>query len=173
MKSIQPRKQRKMLYEMPSHRRVRLFSASLSPALRTSHGVNSVPLRTGDTVRIMRGDKKGSEAKINRVDRSRYRIFIEGITREKVDGTAVLIPIHPSKVMITSLNMDDKWRQESLKVAAPKEIEKPVEKARPVKAKKQRKARKPPKAPTEKAKAPRRRKAKVSEVEKAEEIKSG
>ena len=42
------------------------------------------------------------------------RIYIEGVTREKVDGTRVFIPIHPSKVIITKLNLDDKRRVEAL-----------------------------------------------------------
>jgi len=59
----------------------------------------------------MRGDRKGFEGKVSQVDRTKYRIFVEGVTREKVDGTAISIPIHPSKVMITRLDLDDKWRR--------------------------------------------------------------
>ena len=114
MKTIQPRKQHKMLHEAPSHVRSKLFSASLSSTLKDTHKVNSIPVRTGDTVRLMRGDKKGVEGKVTRVDRSKYRLFVEGITREKVDGTAIQVPIHPSKVMITSLNLDDKWRKKAM-----------------------------------------------------------
>jgi hypothetical protein len=36
------------------------------------------------------------------------------VTREKVDGSTMLVPIHPSKVMITGLNLEDKWRREIL-----------------------------------------------------------
>jgi len=71
-------------------------------------------VRTIDTVKITRGDRKGFEGKVSRVDRKKYRIFVEGVTREKVDGTTTLIPIHPSKVMITRLNLDDKWRRKML-----------------------------------------------------------
>ncbi|MDH5690407.1 MAG: 50S ribosomal protein L24, partial [Candidatus Bathyarchaeota archaeon] len=58
--------------------------------------------------------RKGSEGKVTRVDRKNYRIFVEGVDREKVDGTKTFIPIHPSKVMITRLNLDDKWRKKIL-----------------------------------------------------------
>jgi len=109
-----PRKQRKRLYQAPLHKRYEKFSASLSPELRKSHNINSIPVRTGDTVRIMRGERKGFEGKVSGVDRTKYRIFVEGVTREKVDGTATLIPIHTSKVMITRLNLDDKWRRGKL-----------------------------------------------------------
>jgi large subunit ribosomal protein L24 len=82
----------------------------------------------GDTVKIMRGDRRGFEGKVTRVDRQKYRIFVEGITREKVDGSTIQIPIHPSKVMITRLNLDDKWRKEALKrKIKEKPVEKPVE----------------------------------------------
>ena len=168
MKTIQPRKQHKMLLEAPSHIRSKLFSAHLSPSLSETHKVSSIPIRTGDTVRIMRGDKKGVEGKVTRVDRRKYRLFVEGITREKVDGTAIPVPIHPSKVMVTNLNLDDKWRRESLKAEAPKEVEKQAE----IPAE-ERKKRKPRKAASEKAKAPRKRRTKKSEAKKEGEAETG
>lgn len=148
MKITQPRKQRKKMYQAPQHNRYRRFSAPLSSALKSSHNTNSVPVRTGDTVRVMRGDYKGFEGKINRVDRGKYRIFIEGVSMEKVDGSTVLIPIHPSKVMITHLKLDDKWRKEILKrkggVSEKAELakEKPIEEAEPEPPKKKRKRKK-------------------------------
>ena len=128
MKATKPRKQRKKLYHAPLHERYKHFSAPLSPELKSSHGANSVPVRTGDTVRVLRGDRKGLEGKVTRVDRTEYRIFIEGVTREKVDGTSITVPVHPSKVMITRLNLDDKWRREILKrKSVGKKIELPEE----------------------------------------------
>jgi len=114
MKTTKPGKQRKRLYQAPLNERYKRFSASLSSKLKESHGTNSVPVRNGDTVMIMRGDRKGSEGKVTQINRKNYRILIEGATREKVDGTTTLIPIHPSKVMITRLNLDDKWRKKIL-----------------------------------------------------------
>jgi large subunit ribosomal protein L24 len=115
VKTTKPRKQRKRLHQAPLHKRYKRFSAPLSPKLKESHNINSVPVRTGDTVQIMAGDRKGFEGKVTGVDRGKYRVFVEGVTREKVDGTPVPIPLHPSKVMITQLNLDDKWRRETLK----------------------------------------------------------
>jgi large subunit ribosomal protein L24 len=115
MKITSPRKQRKSLYQDPLHKRYKRFSAPLVPKLKISHNTNSVAVRTGDTVRIMRGDRKGLEGKVSLVNRKNYRIFVEGVTREKVDGTTIPVLIHPSKVMIVNLNLDDKWRREILK----------------------------------------------------------
>lgn len=115
MKTTKPTKQRKRLHQAPLHKRYKSFSAPLSPELKKSYNTKSIPVRTGDSAKLMRGDRRGFEGKVSRVDRTAYRIFIEGVTREKVDGTTMLIPIHPSKVMITRLNLDDKWRRKVLK----------------------------------------------------------
>src|SRR3972149_2440671 len=125
-----PGKQRKMLFNAPAHLRHKIMSAPLSPELVKSRGAKTLPVRKGDTVRIMRGDHKGFEGKISRVDLKSYRIYVEGLTREKVDGTAVFVSVHPSKVMIKNLSLDDKWRKAILerKTEMPKKEEKVVKK---------------------------------------------
>lgn len=140
MKTVKPRKRRRRLFQAPLHQRRREFSAPLSAELKKAHNTNSFPVRTGDSVRIMRGDRKGLEGKVSRVDRAKYRVFVEGVTREKVDGTTILVPIHPSKVRITSLNLDDKRRREILKRKG-RETElpekKPAREKKPERSKKQ------------------------------------
>jgi large subunit ribosomal protein L24 len=109
-----PGKQRKMLFKAPAHLRHKIMSAPLSPELVKSRGVKTLPVRKGDTIRIMRGDHEGFEGKIQRINLSEYRIYVEGLTREKVDGTTIFVSVHPSKVMIRNLSLDDKWRKEIL-----------------------------------------------------------
>jgi len=118
-----------MVHQAPDHIRHKLFAAPLTPELKSTHGVKGIPVRSGDTVRVMRGDHKGLEGKITRIDRRKYRVYIEGLTREKVDGTTVFVPIHPSKVMITRLNLEDKWRKKILerKKVARKKVEEVAE----------------------------------------------
>ncbi len=113
-KTVKPSKQRKRLFQAPYHIRGKILSAHLSSELRSTYNTRSLPVRTGDTVRVLRGDYKGVEGKVMRVDRKKYRIFIEGITREKADGTTILVPIHPSNVEIIRLNLDDKFRKKIL-----------------------------------------------------------
>ena len=72
-------------------------------------------MRTGDTVRIVRGDFSGVEGKVSNIDTTRQRLFVEGVTREKVAGTSEKVSIHCTKVILTRLNLDDKWRADSLK----------------------------------------------------------
>lgn len=185
-----PSKQRKMLFQAPDHIRYKHFAAPLSPELRASHGVRTLQVRSGDTVRIMRGDRKGFEGKVTRIDRKKYRIYVEGLTREKVDGTTIFIPIHPSKVMITRLNLDDKWRKKILErkkkarkkmeeVVAEKPPEEIVEEKvaveeRPPEKKPKRKKRKVAKKPAEEKeeeKPKRRKKVKKARKKKTEKEK--
>ena len=144
-----PGKQRKRMYNAPAHLRHKFMAAPLSAELISSKGAKALPVRKGDTVRIMRGDHKGFEGKVSRVDLKRYRIFIEGLTREKVDGTNIFVSVHPSKVTIKNLKLDDKWRKRIVErkeeLERPKEekkvekvekvVEKPPKKAKAVKAK--------------------------------------
>jgi len=117
-----PRKQRKRLYNAPAHIRHKIMAAPLTKELAKKHGVKTLPVRKGDTVRIQRGDNKGFEGKISRVDLKNYRIYLEGLTREKVDGTNVFLQVHPSKVIIKNFSLNDKKRK------AVVERKKPLEK---------------------------------------------
>ncbi|MFA5571525.1 MAG: 50S ribosomal protein L24 [Crenarchaeota archaeon] len=133
-KTKNPGKQRKMLHNAPAHIRQKIMAAPLSSELSASRGAKTLPVRKGDTVRILRGDNKGFEGKISRVDRKMYRIYLEGLTREKVDGTNIFLSVHPSKVQIRNLNLDDKYRKDIVlgRKKAPEKKEKT--KATPAKA---------------------------------------
>lgn len=176
-----PGLQRKRLFQAPLHLRYKQFAAPLSAELKRARGFNALPVRRGDTVRIMRGDRKGIEGKVSKIDRKNYRISVEGVTREKVDGTAIPVLIHPSKVMIINLNLDDKWRRDMVnrkeKKAKGEVAEKPEEKAEKKPRKKRTKKPKARKKPAEvkeakeepaKKKTRRRTKKKAEKEEGAE-----
>jgi large subunit ribosomal protein L24 len=63
----------------------------------------------------VRGDFAGVEGKVTEVDTKKQRLFVEGLTREKTAGTSTNASVHSSKVVITRLVLDDKWRAESVK----------------------------------------------------------
>ncbi len=136
-----PSKQRKRLFNAPAHIRHKLMSAPLSRELTASRGAKTLPVRKGDTILIKRGDNKGFEGKVSRVDLKAFRIYVEGLTREKVDGTNIFLPIHPSKVEIRNLNLDDKWRKNILER---KQVVEKTAKAEKPKAKPAKKAEKAP-----------------------------
>jgi len=103
-----------MLYNAPLHKLPKLMSAHLSPELRERYGRRSFPVRAGDKVRILRGEFRGVEGKVTKVDRERQMVYVENVTVKKADGTTVQKPVHVSNVMITELNLDDEYRKQAL-----------------------------------------------------------
>ncbi|MHC1584875.1 MAG: 50S ribosomal protein L24 [Candidatus Syntropharchaeia archaeon] len=114
-KSKKPRKQRKFRYQAPLHIRRKMMSALLSKELREKYGKRNIPIRTGDTVKVMRGQHKGHEGKVRSVNLKTGRITVEGVTVAKADLSEVPRPIHPSNVMITKLELKDRLREEILR----------------------------------------------------------
>ena len=108
--SKQPRKQRKALYNAPAHARGKHLSATLSKDLRADLGKRSLPLRSGDKVRVLRGDFKGHEGEVLSVDYGSYKVTIEDVTLSKPDGTAVFLPVDPSNLMIIDADTKDDRR---------------------------------------------------------------
>ena len=84
--------------------------SSLSKELRQRYQLRSLRVRKGDTVKIMRGQFKGKQGKVDRADAKNRRIFIEKIEVGKKDGSKALFPIDPTNVQITELGSDDKKR---------------------------------------------------------------
>ncbi|MGC9108354.1 MAG: 50S ribosomal protein L24 [Infirmifilum sp.] len=111
--SSKPTKVRKReVYTAPLHVRSKRIIAPLSKELREKLGVRRVRVRKGDRVLIVRGSFKGHEGKVVRVNIKKERIYVEGAVLRKADGTEVPFPIHPSKVIITELDLSDKRRKE-------------------------------------------------------------
>jgi len=108
--SIQPRKQRKARYNAPAHARGKYLSASLSKDLREKVGKKSLPVRSGDKVRVVRGDFKGHEGEVLTVDYSSYKVTIEEVTLAKPDGTSSFLPVDPSNLVIIEVDLKDDRR---------------------------------------------------------------
>ena len=116
-KSKKARKQRKYRKHLPMHARIKLMNAHLSKELRGKYKRRHIPVRTGDKVKVLRGQFKKKEGKIERVDRKKERLYIDGIEIVKKEGTKVLMPIHPSNVIVMDLDMSDKKRRQKLEGA--------------------------------------------------------
>ena len=94
------------------------FGSLLSTELRERHGRRSARPRLGDSVRIVRGEFKGIEGKVTKVDPKSGTVNVEGVTREKLKGGTAPVPIHSSNVIITTLVLDDKLRKRKLEASA-------------------------------------------------------
>jgi large subunit ribosomal protein L24 len=108
--SVKGRKQRKYRVFAPLHSRHKMLGANLSKDLRKKYGKRSASLRKGDNVRIMNGQFADQKGKILIVNTRKFKVYIEGIQRNKRDGTKVNVPIDPSNLQIIELNLDDKKR---------------------------------------------------------------
>nr|XP_039325528.1 60S ribosomal protein L26-like [Saimiri boliviensis boliviensis] len=97
----------KRLFNAPFHIRRKIMSSPLSKELRQKYKVRSMPIRKDDEVQVVRGHCKGQEiGKVVQVYRKKYVIYIERVQREKADGATVHVGVHPSKVVITRLQLD-------------------------------------------------------------------
>ncbi|MBD3249685.1 50S ribosomal protein L24 [Candidatus Woesearchaeota archaeon] len=112
--SRQTRKQRKYRFNAPLHVKNKFIASHLSKELKEKHKKRSITLRRGDKIIVTRGQFSKKTGKVDRIDTKKGRIFVTGIEKTKKDGTKVAIPLTPSNLMITELNLEDKKRKESL-----------------------------------------------------------
>jgi len=114
--STKANKQRKARANAPLHMKKRMVAAHLSSALMSEYNVRSLPVRKGDTVKLLRGAKdfKTSEAKVASVDLKSCKIIVENVTVPKADGTQKPRPVDPSDVLLTKLDLSDPWRKSKL-----------------------------------------------------------
>ncbi len=116
--SKRPGKQRKYRKNAPLHIKRKFLSTHLSKELIKKHGKRNIPVVTGDKVKVVRGQYKGRENKVERVDVKTTRVYVTGIERPKKDGSKSLVPVRPSSIIITELNLADKKRKASLEKKA-------------------------------------------------------
>jgi large subunit ribosomal protein L24 len=114
LKSIQPRKQRRLLANAPLHQRRKRMSSHLSKDLKKKYLRRSFPIRKGDSVKIVRGEFKGLSGKITDVDRTSYSVKVDAAKKKNVKGTEVEVPIHPSNLIITEFDLKDELRRRSI-----------------------------------------------------------
>ena len=116
--STQPRKQRRASFQASSFDRHRQMAVSLSRDLRARSRRRALPLRKGDTVRIISGSFKGREERVTKVDMESLRVTLDNVTIKKVDQKLKPLPIRSTHLILTRLNLADPWRRRILNVSA-------------------------------------------------------
>ncbi len=114
--SQQPRRQRKAAYSADHFERRRRMAVPLSRELRQRYGRRSVPVRKGDTVRVLSGSYVGREERVAKVDRRSYGVTLDNITGKTADQKLKPLPIRTSHLLLIRLNLSDAWRRRTLKV---------------------------------------------------------
>ena len=128
MQSIKSRKQRKELFNAPSHKKRKWIASHLEENLLLKYDKRSISVVKGDTVKVMRGSFKGHEDKVAHVNVKKRCVEIEGLTMTKADGKKIAKPIHASNLLVTKLNLTDKWRRKKLERGLSEETKKEIEK---------------------------------------------
>jgi large subunit ribosomal protein L24 len=112
--SSQPRKQRLARLMAPHHQARKQMASHLSEELLLKYNRRSLTVIKGDEVKLMRGDHKGTSGKVLTIDARFRKVTVDGITNKKADGTEVPLPVDPSNLLITKLNLEDNRRRGKL-----------------------------------------------------------
>jgi large subunit ribosomal protein L24 len=88
----------------------------LSRELRARFHRRSVPLRKGDTVRVMKGSYLGREERVAKIGRRDYTVTLDNVTLKTGEEKLKPLPIRTNHLVIIRLNLADEWRRETLKV---------------------------------------------------------
>lgn len=103
--SMQPRKKRKAMYNAPLHAARKYLHSPLSKELRKKEGTRAMLVRTGDKVKVMRGEHAGKTAKVVEVDYKTRKVYLEGIAVQgRKTKKQSYIPLDSSKLLITELS---------------------------------------------------------------------
>jgi large subunit ribosomal protein L24 len=111
-----PRRQRRALYTAPTSERRRRMTVALSRELRRRFRRRNVPIRKGDTVRVLSGSFVGREERVARVSRRDYSVTLDNVTLKTAEEKLKPLALRTSHLVITRLNLADPWRRRSLRV---------------------------------------------------------
>jgi len=114
------------IYRATYTRRSKQLGGHLSKDLQKKYGKRSIRVTLGDTVKVIRGEYRGVDGKVSKIELARSSIAIEGIKKEKSRGEKFDIFIPASNVVVTGLNLDDHWRKTKLQGKKPKTTPKEV-----------------------------------------------
>jgi len=117
-----------MYYNAPLHKKRKWISSHLAENLLLKYDRRSVAVVKGDTVKVMRGNYRGHEDKISKVNVRDQTVEIEGATITTAKGTKIAKPMHASNLLITKLNLTDKWRRRKLESGLAETTKKEIEK---------------------------------------------
>lgn len=115
IRSSKPRKQHKARATAPLHVKNKEIKAPLDKSKYGSSGIRKITLRTGDTVKIVRGSRQGHEGKVARVDVKRRKVAIEKALLMKADNKEVTLWFDPSNLIVTKVDLSDPLRREKFK----------------------------------------------------------
>lgn len=156
----------RMIYHATAVVKSRQLSSHLSKELQKKYNKRSIRIIEGDTIRVLRGEFRGVTGKITSVSTPKNGVSVEGVKKEKLKGGNLDVFIHPSNLIVTELNTEDKWRQNKLDGKKTKPVKEAKPKVTPKPAPK-----KEAKAPAKESKPKETKESKPTKTEKKKEEK--
>jgi len=111
-----PRRQRKALYTAPTSERRLRMTVPLSRELRARFHRRSLPVRKGDTVRVLSGSFAGREERVAKVNRRGYSVTLDNVTLKTADEKMKPLSLGVGHLVLTRLNLSDPWRRRAMRV---------------------------------------------------------
>lgn len=107
--------ERSKRYHAALHTKKSFLHVHLSKDLRTKHKTRSMLVHKGDTVKVLRGPKQGTNAKVTKVSHIKSKVTVEGVTVKNRRGKEMPLLLQPSNLMITALAPRDQKGAEAPK----------------------------------------------------------
>lgn len=111
-----PRRQRKARYTADTFERRIRMTVPLSRELRSRFRRRSLPVRKGDTVRVLSGSFAGREERVAKVDRRGYTVTLDNVTLKTADEKMKPLSLNVGHLVLTRLNLADPWRRRAMRV---------------------------------------------------------
>jgi ribosomal protein uL24 len=92
------------------------MTVPLSRELRRRFRRRNVPVRKGDTVRVLSGSFAGREERVARITRRDYSVTLDNVTLKTAEEKLKPLALRTSHLVITRLNLADPWRRRSLRL---------------------------------------------------------
>ncbi len=157
----------RMIYRATAVVKSKQLSSHLSKELQKKYTKRSIRVIEGDTIRVLRGEFRGVTGKVTKVSTLKNGVSVEGVKKEKLKGGNLDVFIHPSNLIVTDLNTEDKWRQNKLEGKKTK----PAKEAKPKETTTKSTGQKEAKKPAKESKPKETKESKLSKNEKKKEEK--
>jgi large subunit ribosomal protein L26e len=92
--------------ELQGKHNVRFKSFTCYGMFKSRTHTRSLPIRKDDEVRIVRDKYKGREGRVTQVYRKKWVIHVDRVQRDKSNGSTASVSIHPSNIVITTIELD-------------------------------------------------------------------
>ncbi len=95
------------IYRATYTTRSKQLGSHLSKDLQKKYGKRSIRITLGDTVKVVRGEYRGIDGKVSKIEVAGSNIAIEGIKKEKARGDKFYIFFQSYNFVLSGLNLVD------------------------------------------------------------------